>query len=93
MKIIVLSILVNFIFCDYLINNSNSEVKYFGVHPFHEWSGTSSSIKMSASCNENNTICDLIFKVPIISLNSGNDNRDNNMLKHLNAFIHVKTFK
>ncbi len=88
MKIIALSLFINFIFCDYKIDNSSSKVKYYGVHPLHEWSGTSSSIIISTNCNEKNTICDLIFKVPIISLNSGNDNRDSNMLKHLNAFTY-----
>ena len=47
---------------------------------------SSSSITLLSDCNDLGTLCDLIFKIPVISLNSGNDNRDSNMLNYLNAF-------
>ena len=41
---------------------------------------------MYSNCNRDGFICDFQFKVPVISLNSGNDNRDSNMLNYLKAF-------
>ena len=79
-------ILINLTFASYSIIQSNSLVEYFGNHPMHGFSGSSSSITLLSDCNDSGTLCDLIFKVPLISLNSGNDNRDSNMLNYLNAF-------
>ncbi len=79
-------ILCNLIFSNYSIIQSDSMVRYSGSHPTHGFSGISSSVTIDSDCVDNNDVCDLIFKVPIISLNSGNDNRDSNMLNYLKAF-------
>ena len=79
-------ILINLVFSNYSIVQSESKVEYFGSHPTHGFSGISSSILLVSDCSKNGDICDLKFKVPIISLNSGNDNRDSNMLNYLKAF-------
>ena len=88
MRILFYIILFNLVFANYSIIQSESEIEYFGKHPMHSFSGRSSSVALLSDCNDSQTKCDLEFKVPIISLNSGNDNRDNNMLNHLNAFSH-----
>ena len=52
----------------------------------HTFSGQTSSVILYSNCNKDGFICDFQFKVPVISLNSGNDNRDSNMLNYLKAF-------
>ena len=87
MKLLLPLILLNFIFSQYSIIQSDSKVEYSGKHPMHAFKGQSSAIILYSNCsNKDNSICDLKFKVPIISLNSGNDNRDSNMLNYLEAF-------
>ena len=86
MKMIFYIICSSLLFGNYSVIQSNSKVEYFGSHPTHSFSGISSSILLASDCNDNDDVCDLNFKVPIISLNSGNDNRDSNMLNYLKAF-------
>ena len=88
MKKIIIILSFNLIFGNYSIVNSNSKVEYFGSHPIHKFSGLSSLITMVTICDEEDTFCDLTFTIPIMSLNSGNDNRDSNMLNYLNAFMY-----
>ncbi len=76
----------NVLFGNYSIIQSDSKVEYIGIHPIHKFSGFSSSITLFNICDEKDNFCDLTFKIPIMSLNSGNDNRDSNMLNYLNAF-------
>ena len=68
------------------ISINNSTVQFTGSHPFHDWTAVSSQLKTKISCNQNNTICDFNFTIPWTSFDSGNDNRDNNMLYYVNAF-------
>jgi len=86
MKLLYIILIINLIFGSYSIIESNSQVEYFGSHPMHGFSGESSSIILLSDCNDLGNLCDLIFKIPIMSLNSGNDNRDSNMLNYLKAF-------
>ena len=86
MRIIFYIICSSLIFGNYSVIQSGSKVEYFGSHPTHGFSGYSSSITLIADCNEGASVCDLQFSIPIISLNSGNDNRDSNMLNYLKAF-------
>ena len=79
-------IFINLVFSNYSIIQSDSNIKYFGSHPMHSFSGHSSSVSLLSECTKKGDVCDLTFKVPMISLNSGNDNRDSNMLNYLNVF-------
>ena len=88
MKIIFYIICSSLIFGNYSIIQSNSKVEYFGHHPMHGFSGEASSIKLISECDDSADLCDLIFKVPVFSLSSGNDNRDSNMLNYLNVFLY-----
>jgi len=85
MNISIYIIFISFVFSNYSIIQSDSNIKYFGSHPMHSFSGQSSSITLLSECNKDD-FCDFTFKVPIISLNSGNDNRDSNMLNYLKVF-------
>ena len=86
MKILFYLILFNLTYSYYSIIQSDSEVEYSGRHPMHAFTGRSSSIILLSDCDNNRDKCDLRFTVPVISLNSGNDNRDSNMLNYLGAF-------
>ena len=88
MTYIISILFINIILSNYNIIQSESSIEYFGSHPTHNFSGHASVIQLLSDCNKSNTkgLCDLEFKAPIISLNSGNDNRDNNMLNYLKAF-------
>ena len=86
MRIIFYIICSSLIFGNYSVIQSGSKVEYFGHHPMHGFTGNSSSIILMSECNGSADLCDLTFKVPVFSLNSGNDNRDSNMLNYLNAF-------
>ena len=86
MKLLFFTIFINLVCGYYSVIQSDSYINYFGSHPMHAFSGSSSSIMLLSDCNKANDVCDLIFKVPIISLNSGNDNRYSNMLSYLSAF-------
>ena len=88
MMYIIYILFINIIFSNYNIIQSESTIEYFGSHPTHNFSGYASAIQLLSDCNKSNTkeLCDLEFKIPIMSLSSGNDNRDNNMLNYLEAF-------
>lgn len=91
MKLIFIIIYFSFGFSNYLIEETKSKIEYFGIHPLHSWSGSSSQILLISDCNEIETNkCDLEFHLPIMTLNSGNDNRDSNMLNYLNAYVYPK---
>ena len=88
MRILFYIISFNLVFGNYSVIQAESKIEYFGSHPMHGFSGSSSSITLFSNCNNSNDGCDIQFKLPIISLNSGNDNRDSNMLNYLEAFIY-----
>tara|TARA_B100001750_G_C15035473_1_gene363970 strand:- start:31 stop:561 length:531 start_codon:yes stop_codon:yes gene_type:complete len=88
MKIFFYIILFNLVFGNYSVIQAESQIEYFGSHPMHGFSGSSSLITLLSNCNNSNNECNLHFTLPIISLNSGNDNRDSNMLNYLEAFIY-----
>lgn len=69
---------------DYKI--SKSIISFTGSHPFHDWTGISNELKLEKKCSQKNTFCKYIFSIPWTSFNSGNDNRDNNMLYYVNAY-------
>ena len=79
-----------FIFFATLIAQTNvkltqSIVSFTGSHPFHDWTGISTKVNLNTNCSETE-ICDFTFIIPWTSFESGNDNRDNNMLYYVNAF-------
>jgi len=86
MRLFFLIIFLNLIFSNYSIIQSESEIKYFGSHPIYSFAGSSSSIILFSDCNNPDNSCDFKFKIPIISLNSGNGSRDNDMLNCLDFF-------
>ena len=88
MKQFIFILSFNLLFGNYSIVKSNSKVEYIGSHPIHKFAGLSSLITMVTICDEEDKFCDLTFTIPIMSLNSGNDNRDSNMLNYLNVFMY-----
>ena len=73
-------------------DNLNSHIKYFGEHPLHNWIGISENIFCSLNCNNNE--CYINISCPLESFNSGNDNRDSNMLYYTESLIFPNvTFK
>ena len=68
------------IFSQLNLDFKESFVSYEGSHPLHDWKAISNEIILETDCNKNSTHCQLNFKIPIITFNSGNDNRDSNAL-------------
>ena len=79
-------IFISFSFSSKQIGIEKYTVKYTGYHPLHKWSGISSVVESDLLCEKNLTECDINFSIPWFSFNSKNDNRDSNMLNHVNAF-------
>ena len=86
MKSSLILLVVNLIWGSFQINKQESFVSYTGYHPFHKWTGVSYEVELDTECTLVSTNCDAIFTIPLISFNSGNSNRDSNMIYHLNAF-------
>ena len=79
-----------FVFFSTLITQPNVKltqaiISFTGSHPFHDWTGISTNVNLKTNCLETE-ICDFTFTIPWTSFDSGNDNRDNNMLYYVNAF-------
>ena len=84
-------ILIIFIFISTIIEQADvkiidSKISFTGSHPFHDWTGNSTELKLGMNCSEENESCNFIFSIPWTSFDSGNDNRDNNMLYFVNAY-------
>ena len=89
MKYLKYIIFFSLAFSDYLVDDSNSKVIYYGNHPIHSWVGETNSIMIKSECKSINKLnCNFEFRIPFMSFYSGNDNRDSNMLYHVNAFLY-----
>ena len=69
---------------------NEATIHFTGSHPFHDWTGISTQLDLEMNCSKMDEICDFIFTIPWTSFNSGNDNRDNNMLYYISAFDYPK---
>ena len=93
--------LIIFIFITTIISQTNikileATISYIGSHTFHQWTGISNDLSLELNCIEKDENCDYLFSVPWVSFNSGNDNRDNNMIYYINAYEFqniIMTFK
>ena len=63
---------------------NKSKISYLGSHPAHDWTGVSQNFKGGVVCN-NNSECVIKIQIPIESFNSGNSNRDSNMLYYVES--------
>lgn len=86
MRLSLFTVLFSLAFSSFEIDKTQSRISYIGSHPFHDWKGTTSKIEVNTDCEPTSTDCDVIVSVPVISFISGNDNRDSNMLFHVDAF-------
>ena len=64
---------------------SLSEIKYFGSHAMHNWSGTSTQAKTSVSYDGSKENGSVIVKVRLDSFDSKLYSRDSNMLYYTDA--------
>ncbi|MBC8312375.1 MAG: YceI family protein [Candidatus Marinimicrobia bacterium] len=62
------------------MDKTESSISYTGSHPFHDWQGVTSQIEIETDCQENSIDCHATISLPLISFDSGNNNRDSNML-------------
>jgi len=70
----------------YEINN-NSEIVYYGYHYTKNWEGNSNNIRGEINYNfTDNSVNNCSLRVNLSSFDSGNTNRDSNMLTYLEAF-------
>ena len=73
-----------------------SHISYKGVHPFHTFIGVTNNVDFKLNCE--NDICNLGIAAFIEGFDSGNNNRDSNMLYYTKALLyptvtyHVKEF-
>ena len=86
MRLSLFTVLFSLAFSSFEIDKTQSRISYIGSHPFHDWKGTTSKIEVNTNCEPTSIDCDVIVSVPVISFISGNDNRDSNMLFHVDAF-------
>jgi hypothetical protein len=78
MKFFVLFFLWNIIFPQINLDLKKSFISYTGSHPFHDWTAISHEIILETDCKIKSSHCELNIGIPIISFDSGNDNRDSN---------------
>lgn len=69
---------------------NKATIHFTGSHPFHDWTGISTHLDLKMNCSKMDEICNFTFSIPWTSFDSGNDNRDNNMLYYINAFDYPK---
>lgn len=86
MRFIIIVLFLGLAFPNFKFDQSKSNISYTGTHPFHEWTGTTSEVQMTTDCELMSLNCGATISVPVISFMSGNDNRDSNMLFHIDAF-------
>ena len=65
------------------IDTALSHISYKGVHPFHTFVGITNNIDFELNCK--NDICNLKIEAFIDGFDSGNNNRDSNMLYYTQA--------
>lgn len=74
------------------VNTEASTLSYSGSHPAHDWTGVSNQVTGEITFNADAPAeSRVMIKAPIASFDSGNDNRDSNMLDVVNEldFQHV----
>ena len=86
MRFSLILLLCGLAFPNFKIDKIQSSISYTGSHPFHNWRGNTSQIKIITSCEIVSSDCDVTISVPVLSFMSGNDNRDSNMLFYVDAF-------
>ena len=64
---------------------SNSEIRYHGIHPLHEWTGISTSASGRVSYDQSANSGSITVSVPLNSFDSKVYARDSNMLTHTEA--------
>ena len=84
MKLLVLSFIISISFSQNQ-DFSLSEIKYFGSHAMHNWSGTSTQAKTSVSYDGSKENGSVIVKVRLDSFDSKLYSRDSNMLYYTDA--------
>ena len=84
MKFFVLSFIISISFSQNQ-DFSLSEIKYFGSHAMHNWSGTSTQAKTSVSYDGSKENGSVIVKVRLDSFDSKLYSRDSNMLYYTDA--------
>ncbi len=66
---------------------NNSKIKYYGYHYTKNWEGDSNNIMGEINYNfTDNSVNNCSLRVNLSSFDSGNTNRDSNMLTYLEAF-------
>ena len=86
MRLGLILLLCALVFPGFQIDKTKSSICYTGSHPFHDWKGTTSQIKIITDCDIVNSDCGATISVPVMSFISGNDNRDSNMLFYVDGF-------
>ncbi len=86
MKNLLIILLISSLFSQSNVKITEAKISYTGNHPFHSWTGISSDLSLELNCKDKDESCDYLFSIPWMSFNSGNDNRDNNMLYYVNAY-------
>ena len=77
--------LSSFIFSQsWVIDSSESYIKYTGTHRLHQWEAESKDVTFSLDCKDQ---CRLAVSVPLETLDSGNDSRDSNMLYYTESLL------
>lgn len=64
---------------------SDSEIRYHGIHPLHEWTGISTSASGKVSYDQSTNSGSIVVSVPLNSFDSKVYARDSNMLTHTEA--------
>ena len=64
---------------------SDSEIRYHGIHPLHEWTGISTSASGKVSYDQSTNSGSITVSVPLNSFDSRVYARDSNMLTHTEA--------
>jgi len=67
--------------------NNNSKITYYGYHYTKNWEGNSNNIKGVIHYNvDDNSVNSCSLRVHLSTFDSGNSNRDSNMLTYLEVF-------
>tara|TARA_B100000287_G_scaffold196269_1_gene185416 strand:- start:730 stop:1245 length:516 start_codon:yes stop_codon:yes gene_type:complete len=73
---------------------SDSEIRYHGIHPLHEWTGISTSASGKVNYDQSTNLGSITVSVPLNSFDSRVYARDSNMLTYTEAIdFPLVTFK
>ncbi len=68
------------------VDQANSTLSYTGRHPLHSWTGVSQSVQGTLMINQDDPSQSSVeIVIPVESFDSGNGNRDSNMLETVEA--------